>query len=29
MHMQSAEQHMEQLEKRDLILEVRSQVGAF
>ena len=28
MHMQSAEQHMEQLEKRDLILEVRSQVGA-
>jgi AraC-like DNA-binding protein len=26
--MQSAEQHMEQLEKRDLILEVRSQVGA-
>ena len=28
MHVQSADQHMEQLEKRDLILEVRSQVGA-
>ena len=28
MHVQSADQHMEQLEKRDLIIEVRSQVGA-
>jgi AraC-like DNA-binding protein len=28
MHVQSANQHMEQLEKRDLIIEVRSQVGA-
>ena len=28
MHMQSANQHMEILEKRDLILEVRSQVGS-
>jgi AraC-like DNA-binding protein len=28
MHMQSADQHMQQLEKRDLILEVRNQVGA-
>jgi AraC-like DNA-binding protein len=28
MHVQSADQHMVQLEKRDLILEVRSQVGA-
>ena len=28
MHMQSANQHMELLEKRDLILEVRNQVGA-
>jgi AraC-like DNA-binding protein len=28
MHVQSADQHMQQLEKRDLILEVRSQVGA-
>ena len=28
MHMQSANQHMELLEKRDLIIEVRSQVGA-
>lgn len=28
MHMQSANQHMELLEKRDLIIEVRNQVGA-
>lgn len=28
MHMQSADQHMELLEKRDLIFKVRSQVGA-
>ena len=28
MHMQSADQHMELLEKRDLIIEVRNQVGA-
>ena len=28
MHMQSANQHMQQLAKRDLILEVRNQVGA-
>ena len=28
MHVQSADQHMQQLEKRDLIVEVRSQVGA-
>ena len=28
MHMQNADQHMELLEKRDLILEVRNQVGA-
>ena len=28
MHMQSADQHMEILEKRDLIIEVRNQVGA-
>lgn len=28
MHMQSANQHMDLLEKRDLIIEVRNQVGA-